>query len=150
MRPQFLIATEQLELPQLDKAGPSISDTAALQLHWSNCLSRETGPVGDIRGLSWVPPSCLQRSVFGGLNWKRENDVQGRYSVVKHNDPANLLLPHNLYYLTLLCCLHVSLSSTLNCSAIVLSLQFSSLVFCFCVVLCVFFSLGMLTGGKRK
>lgn len=53
-----------------------------------HCLSRETGPVGDIQGLSWVPPSRLPKSVSGGLNWKRENDVQGGYSVVRHNDPV--------------------------------------------------------------
>lgn len=64
------------------------SSAAVALIH---CSSRETGPVGDIQGLSWVPPSHLRRSVFGGLNWKRENDVRGRYSVVKHNDPAPLL-----------------------------------------------------------
>lgn len=61
------------------------SSAAVALIH---CLSRETGPVGHIQGLSWVPPSRLHRSVFGGLNWKRENDVRGRYSVVKHNDPV--------------------------------------------------------------
>lgn len=35
MRLQFLTAAEQLELAQFDKTGPTISDTAALQLHRS-------------------------------------------------------------------------------------------------------------------
>lgn len=60
--------------------------TAAVAL--IHCLSGETGPVGGIEGLSRVLPSHQQGSVFGGLNWKRENDVWVRYSVVKHNDPA--------------------------------------------------------------
>lgn len=62
------------------------SSAAVALIH---CLSRETGPVGDIQGRSWVPPSRLHGSVFGGLNWKRKNDVWGRCSVVKHNDPGS-------------------------------------------------------------
>lgn len=79
------------------------SSAGAALIHY---LSGETGPVGDIQGLSWVPSSCLQRSVFGGLNWKQENDVQGMYSVVKHNDPVIPSSPQP-FPPKLLCCLCV-------------------------------------------
>ncbi len=105
MRPQLHIATKQLELPQLDKrrSQPRRHSVDAVAL--IHCLSGETGPLGDIQGLNWVPPSCLHRSVFRGLNWKRENDVRGRDSVVKRNDPGPPQFLHNIFSLcTLLGC----------------------------------------------
>lgn len=119
-RAHFILVKDASSVPYSDRtAGASStwqsrsqsfrhSSAAVALIH---CLSRETGPVGDIKGLSWVPPSCLQRSVFGGLNWKRENDVRGRYSVVKHNDPALPLFSTTfslLHYFIVLMFLHFS------------------------------------------
>ncbi len=59
MRPQFRIATEQLELPQLDKAGPNLSDTALLQLHWSTAYPGKLDQWETFRVLAeCLPPVC--------------------------------------------------------------------------------------------
>lgn len=84
-----------------------------------HCLSRETGLVGDIQGLSWVSLSSLQRCVSGGLNWKRENYVQGRYSVVRHNDPVLPLFSLTLFVGLPLPCLHSFLDCF--CSTLIFS-----------------------------
>lgn len=71
---------------------------AVILIHYS---SWNTGPKGDIQGLSLVPASRLQGYSLGGFNWERENDDRWRYSVVKHNDLAHSssVIPFSLLFL---------------------------------------------------
>lgn len=70
--------------------------------------------MGDFEGVSKVPPWCLQRSVSGALNWKRENDVQDSYSVMEHYVPALIFCTTSclMHYIVVLLCLYVFLPLT--------------------------------------
>lgn len=97
-------AAEQLELPQLDKAGPAFSDTASAAVALIHCLSRETGPVGDIQGLSWMPslPACTDLFLEGLIGSGRMMSEEGAlwWNIMI---PTLLLPLHSLFSLTLLC-----------------------------------------------
>lgn len=67
MRPEFLIATEQLELPQLDKAGPSLSDTWLQQLHWSTAYPEKLGQWEALRVLAECCPPISKDLFLEGL-----------------------------------------------------------------------------------
>lgn len=129
--------------------------TAGASSSWqrrSQSLRHSSGSVQvqHIRG-NWTsgrhsgsPPSCLHRSAFGGLNWKRENDVQERYTVVKHNDPGCHPSPQPfLSYITLL---SFPPFTVLYSSAVVFSSQiFAQHPYPFLSLLTVFLSLCVLT-----
>lgn len=78
MRPQFHIAAEQLELPQLDKAGPSLSDIAVLQLKRSTAYPGKLDQWEIFRDLAeYLPPICRDQFLEGLIGRGRMMSEEG-------------------------------------------------------------------------
>lgn len=106
MHPQFLIAREQLEFPQLDKEGTSVSDTAALGLHWSTTYLGKLDQWETFRVLAeCLPPVCKDLFLEGLIGSRR---MMSKECTLWWNI-TTLLSPllYNLSPPKLLCCLCV-------------------------------------------